>query len=151
MAKRHDPRMHSAEHVLNQTMDRVYGCGRCTSAHIEKKKSKCDYAFSRNLSEAEIEQIEQRISAVIARDLAVTEQFMPRAEAEKDFNLVRLPDSAGDPIRIVRIGDYDACPCSGPHVCSTKELGAFRITSSDWAQGRLRIRFKLGPAPDTDH
>jgi Ser-tRNA(Ala) deacylase AlaX len=37
--KKYDPRMHSAEHILNQTMDRMYQCGRCFNAHIERKKS----------------------------------------------------------------------------------------------------------------
>ena len=41
--KQTDPRMHSAEHILNQTMVQMYDCGRCFSAHIERKKSKCDY------------------------------------------------------------------------------------------------------------
>jgi len=40
MKKKFDPRMHSAEHILNQTMDRIYQCGRCFNAHIEQKKSK---------------------------------------------------------------------------------------------------------------
>ena len=38
MAKQIDPRMHSAEHILNQAMGRLLGCSRCVSAHIEKKK-----------------------------------------------------------------------------------------------------------------
>jgi hypothetical protein len=39
--------MPSAEHILNQTMDRMFGCGRCFAAHIERQKSKCDYHFER--------------------------------------------------------------------------------------------------------
>ena len=38
-----DPHMHTAEHILNQTVVRFLGCERCFSAHIEKKKSKCHY------------------------------------------------------------------------------------------------------------
>lgn len=34
MNKHTDPRMHSAEHILNQTMIQLYGCGRCFAAHI---------------------------------------------------------------------------------------------------------------------
>ena len=34
-------------------------------------------------------------------------------EADKLFNLSSLPDDAGDTLRIIRIGDYDACPCRG--------------------------------------
>ena len=50
---------------------------------------------------------------------------------------------AGDKIRIIRIGDYDACPCSGLHVSSTNEIGTFKIISTDHNEGVLRVRFKL--------
>jgi len=57
MKKEIDPKMHSAEHILNQTMVRMFSCGRCFRAHIEKKKSKCDYHFDRPLTEQEMRQI----------------------------------------------------------------------------------------------
>ena len=38
--------MHTAEHILNQTMVRMFNCGRSKNAHIERKKSKCDYLLS---------------------------------------------------------------------------------------------------------
>ena len=34
------PPMHTAEHILNQTMVRMFGCPRSRNAHIEKKKNK---------------------------------------------------------------------------------------------------------------
>lgn len=141
--KQYDPKMHSAEHIANQTMDRMFHSGRCFSAHIEKKKSKLDYHFDRPLRDEETAELETRINAIIDADLPVTEDFMPREEAEKTFNLGRLPEDAGDNIRIVRIGDYDACPCIGPHVKSTGEIGRFRIISTSFEDGVLRIRYKL--------
>ena len=54
MKKQYDPRMHSAEHILNQTMVRLLHTDRSFSAHIEKKKSKCDYRFDRKLTDEEI-------------------------------------------------------------------------------------------------
>jgi Ser-tRNA(Ala) deacylase AlaX len=140
-----DPRMHSAEHILNQTMTRMFHTGRCFSAHIEKKKSKCDYRFDRPLEDEEIRRLEDKVNEVIRFDLAVHETFMAREEAEKAFNLQRLPDEAGDRIRIVKVGDYDACPCIGPHVPSTSEIGQFRIGSVSFEEGVLRIRFRLSP------
>ena len=62
MKKKTDPRMHSAEHILNQTMDRMFGCGRCFSAHIERRKSKCDYHFDRGLTAEEIAEIQDRVN-----------------------------------------------------------------------------------------
>jgi len=145
MDKKYDPRMHSAEHILNQTMDRVFGCGRSFSTHLEKKKSKCDYHFDRPLTTSEIADIESRVNTVIASNAAVREEYLPRSEAERSFNLQRLPEDAGDSIRIIRIGDYDACPCIGGHVENTLEIGSFRIISSDFANGVMRVRFKLDP------
>ena len=141
--KQYNPQMHSAEHILNQTMIRMFNCGRSFSNHIEKKKSKCDYHFSRNLSAAEIEGIERRVNEVIQQDLQVIEEFYLKDAAEMMFNLAKLPEDVGERIRVIRIGDYDACPCSGVHVSHTKEIGNFKIISTSFEEGVLRVRFKL--------
>jgi alanyl-tRNA synthetase len=143
MAKTIDPPMHTAEHLLNRTMVRMFGCGRCFSAHIEKKKSKCDYRFERPLNAEEIRQIEAMVNEMVAANLPVTESYQDRKAAEFDFDLARLPDVSEERIRIVSIGGYDDCPCSGPHVSFTGEIGRFQITTTDFADGVLRIRFKL--------
>ena len=56
------PPMHTTEHILNQTMIRLFGCGRAVSAHIERKKSKLDFRFQREPEESEINQIEQQVN-----------------------------------------------------------------------------------------
>lgn len=143
MPKVYDPRMHSAEHLLNQTMVRMFACGRSFRMHLEKKKSKCDYHFDRNLTEEEIREIERRVNAIIARDVPVHEEFLTRKDAAAQFDLRRLPDAAGETVRIIHIGDYDACPCIGEHVRTTKEIGSFHIISTSYADNVLRIRFTL--------
>lgn len=143
MTKRYDPRMHTAEHILNQTMDRVFGCGRCINAHIEKKRSKCDFRFDRPLTEAELRDLESRINGVIKADLPVFEEWTSTEKAQAFFNLNRLPKDTGEPIRIVNVGDYDACPCIGSHVSSTAEIGRFQITTTGFENGVLRIRYRL--------
>lgn len=143
MAKEYDPRMHSAEHILNQTMVRMFNRGRSFSNHLERKKSKCDYHFDRNLSPEEIREIEERVNAVVGADMPVQESFQTREEATRQFDLGTLPDQAGEQIRIISIGDYDACPCLGQHVNTTREIGTFRIVSTSFEGGILRLRFKL--------
>lgn len=134
---------HTAEHLLNQTMVRMFGCGRAVSAHVERKKSKCDYRLSSDLTDAQRIELEQRMNEIIAKHLPVTCDYMPFEEAEKVFDLSKLPaDTAGD-LRIVRIGDYDACPCVGAHVANTSELGTFKLLSSSFENGVCRIRWKL--------
>ena len=145
MKKNIDPRMHSAEHILNQTMDRMFNCGRCFNAHIEKKKSKCDYRFDRPLSQTEVQEIQTQVNRIIAADLPVTEINISKSEALANYNTDKLPDDSGDTIRIVQIGDYDACPCIGAHVKSFAEISGFQITSASFDKGVLRIRFKLIP------
>jgi Ser-tRNA(Ala) deacylase AlaX len=143
MKKTYDPRMHSAEHLLNQTMVRLFDCGRCFSAHIEKKKSKCDYHFQRPLKEEEVRDVESRVNQVIRANLPVTEELVSLEEAEAQVNLERLPEDTEGKIRIIKIGDYDACPCIGPHVNKTSDIGRFRITTTSFEDGVLRIRYKL--------
>ena len=135
--------MHTAEHILNQTMVRMFGCGRSFSNHLERKKSKCDYRFDRPLTPEEESEIERRVNKVLTSHLDVTEETVSREEATKEFDLDRLPDYSGEKIRIVRVGDYDACPCIGEHVKNTREVGVFVFGSSSFGNGILRIRFKL--------
>jgi len=141
-----DPHMHTAEHILNQTMVRLLGCERCFSAHIEKKKSKCDYRITKPPNSENMHSIEEQVNRIIRANLPVNAITLPRTEAAQSFDLARLPADAGGAIRIVRVGDYDACPCRGAHVTHTGELGAFRITSWDVNGDVLRIRFKLNRA-----
>ncbi|MCL4549038.1 MAG: hypothetical protein M1495_10745 [Bacteroidetes bacterium] len=141
--KEYYPPMHTAEHLLNGTMDQMFKRGRSFSAHIEKKKSKCDYHFDRDLTPEEIKTIEDKINTVINSDQQVKEEFMKRDDAAKYFSLQRLPEEAGETLRVISIGDYDKCLCSGPHVTSTKEIGGFRIISTGFENGVLRVRFKI--------
>jgi alanyl-tRNA synthetase len=136
-----DPKMHTAEHILNQTMVRLFNTKRCFSAHIEKKKSKCDYRFGRFLTADEILELEKRVNDIIESDLPITFTTIPAEQAKKLYNS-RAPEGDGD-VKIVKIGDYDAISCIGAHVSSTKKIGRFKIISSDFNEGVLRIRYKL--------
>lgn len=139
-----DPRMHTAEHLLNASMVRMFGGRRAFSSHIEKKKSKCDYRFERDLTEGERTELERLVNEAIKADLPVTEEFVEREEAAARFDLGRLPEGAGgEKLRVVKVGSYDACPCIGTHVGSTGEIGGFRVVSTGFADGVLRVRFKL--------
>ncbi len=141
--KNYDPQMHTAEHILNGTMVKLFDVKRSFTNHIEKKKSKCDYYFDRDLTLEEKELVQNSVNEIINRDLSVYEEIIVRSEAEKMFDLSKLPDDAGDNIRIIRVGDYDACPCIGPHVINTKDIGTFVLNTTGYEDGVLRLRFKL--------
>lgn len=137
------PPMHTAEHILNQTMVRMFGCPRSKNAHIERKKSKCDYLLDSCPTDGQVQAIEDKVNEVISQNLPVTVSFMPLSEAGAIVDLSKLPDNVSDTLRIVRVGDYDACACIGAHVSNTSEIGHFRILSHDFADGRWRVRFKV--------
>lgn len=145
MAKTYYEPMHTAEHILNQTMLQLHTKDRSFTTHIERKKSKVDYYYDRDLTEEEKQAIELKVNEVINQHLDVNEKFIHIDKAKNNFNLGRLPENAGENIRIIEIGDYDACPCIGQHVNNTSEIGEFKIVSSSFNEGVLRIRFKLLP------
>ena len=141
--------MHTAEHLLNGIVSRKLGCARAFTTHIEKKKSKIDLKCSRALTETELKETEEEINRILSEDVAVTEELLPRSVAAERYDLGRLPEDAGDTVRIVHIGTYDACPCIGCHVRHLREIeGRFKIVSSDYnaESGVLRIRFKITAA-----
>ena len=134
---------HKAEHLLNQTMVRMFGCERSKNAHIERKKSKINYNLDVCPTQEEIAEIERKMNELIASDMPVTYEFVTRDNIPDGVALDRLPEDASETLRLVRIGNYDICPCIGQHVESTGEIGTFRITSTSFTDGSFRIVFKV--------
>lgn len=141
--KQEYPPMHTTEHVVNRTMVNLFGCGRAVSAHIERKKSKLDFALQTCPEEADIIRIENTVNEVLRRNLPITMEFISQAEAIGRFDMKRLPEEASDTVRIVKVGDYDECLCIGQHVENTSQIGTFKIISHDYQDGIFRMRFKL--------
>jgi Ser-tRNA(Ala) deacylase AlaX len=139
------PPAHTAEHLLNQTMIRLFGCERSYNAHIERKKSKMSFHLDRKPSRQDEKLIEQEMNRLISEDLPVTFEYVTRDNLPEGISLERLPDDASDAIRLVRIGDYDVCPCIGKHVRSTAQIGSFEMLGTNWDEHEhsFRVRFKI--------
>lgn len=134
---------HTAEHILNRTMVDMFGCPRSRNAHVERKKSKCDYELDACPTDDQVTAIEAKVNEVIRRALDVTVRFVTREEAASIVDLSKLPADASETLRIVSVGDYDDCACIGAHVSNTSEIGEFRILSHDFENGRWRLRWKV--------
>lgn len=145
-SKEYNPAMHTAEHILNSVMDKMFHCGRSFNSHIEKRKSKCDYTIRRAPSAKDIAAVERTVNEIIKLNIPVGEEFVGRREADEKYFTGKLPESAGEKIRIITIGNFDACPCIGQHVSNTSEIGRFSISSADYNEGVLRVRFVLDQA-----
>ena len=137
------PPAHTAEHLLNQVMIRLFGCERSYNAHIERKKSKMSFYLDHKPTRQEEKEIEREMLRLIDEDLPVTFEFVRRDEIPAGVKLDRLPDDASETLRLVRIGDYDICACAGDHVANTREIPHFKIISHDFADGTWRVRFRL--------
>lgn len=134
---------HTAEHLLNQVMVRMFGCERSKNAHIERRKSKINYTLEQEPTPEQIAEIERQMNNLIAQDLPVTYEFVHRNQVPQGIALDKLPQEASEMLRIVRIGDFDICPCIGQHVVSTGEIDFFHITSTSFCDHSFRIVFKV--------
>ena len=151
------PPAHTAEHLLNQLMMRMFGCERSRNAHVERKKSKISYILDRKPDRKEEKEIEDHMNELIREDLPVTFEYVTRVELEgmimdadpdspdSKLSLDRLPADSSDTIRLVRIGDFDVCPCIGKHVRSTGQIGRFEMLGTNWDEHTksFRVRFKI--------
>lgn len=139
------PPAHTAEHLLNQVMIRLFGCDRSYNAHIERKKSKMSFYLDHKPTRQEEKEIEREMQRLIDEDLPVTFEYVSRDEVPAEVNVERLPDDASDTLRLVRIGDYDVCLCIGKHVRSTSQIGRFEMLGTNWDEHEhsFRVRFKI--------
>ena len=85
------------------------------------------------------------MNELIAEDLPVNYEFVKREDLPPEIDQERLPADASDTIRLVRIGDYDVCPCIGKHVRSTAQIGRFELLGTNWDEQErsFRVRFKI--------
>ena len=139
------PPAHTAEHLLTQVMIRLFGCERSYNAHIERKKSKMSFHVDHKPTRQEEKEIEREMQRLIAEDLPVTFEVVKLSEMPEGVRVDRLPDDVSDSIRLVRIGDYDVCPCIGKHVRSTSQIGRFEMLGTNWDEQErsFRVRFKI--------
>jgi len=139
------PPAHTVEHLLNQVMVRMFGCERSYNAHIERKKSKMSFIIDHKPTRQEEKSIEQQMNQLIEEDLPVTYEYVSRNDIPNEVKLNRLPDEASETVRLVRIGNFDVCPCIGKHVRSTSQIGKFEMLGSNWdeASHSFRVRFKI--------
>ena len=139
------PPAHTAEHLLNQVMIRLFGCERSYNAHIERKKSKMSFHVDHKPTRQEEKEIEREMQRLIEEDLPVTFEVVPLSELPEGIRADRLPSDVSDSIRLVRIGDYDICPCIGKHVRSTSQIGRFEMLGTNWDEHEhsFRVRFKI--------
>lgn len=142
------PPAHTAEHLLNQVMIRMFGTERSRNAHIERKKSKMTFILDHKPDRKEEKAIEAEMNRLITEDLPVTYEMVDRNNIPNGVSVDKLPEDASEMLRLVRIGDFDVCLCIGKHVRSTAQIGRFEMLGTNWDEEKhaFRVRFKVIPA-----
>lgn len=142
------PPAHTAEHLLNQVMIRMFGTERSSNAHIERKKSKMTFILDHKPDRKEEKAIEAEMNRLITEDLPVTYEMVDRNNIPDGVSVDKLPEDASEMLRLERIGDFDVCLCIGKHVRSTAQIGRFEMLGTNWDEEKhaFRIRFKVIPA-----
>ncbi len=136
-------RMHTALHLLSVVIPLPV-----TGGAIGAEKGRLD--FDMPDAPEDKEALQERLNTLIARDLAVTEDWITEEELDANPGLVKTmsvqPPRGAGRIRLVRIGtddeQIDLQPCGGTHVARAGEIGAVRIGKVE-KKGRQNRRVSL--------
>ena len=130
---------HSAEHILSGLFHKHFGLDN-VGFHLGRDDVTMD--ISAPLGEKELLFIEGLANEAVYQNVEITSEFpnsdeLPTMEYRAKLDLT-------ENVRIVRIGEYDACACCAPHVRSTGEIGAIKILDYTKLRGGLRIHITAG-------
>jgi alanyl-tRNA synthetase len=139
-ARRHDHlQQHHGQHLLSRAFVDTAAAA-TVSFHLGADL--CSIDLDRLVGDEQVRTAEARANRVIAdaRPVAVTN--VDRATA---LGLgVRVPDEAGDRVRLVDAEGFDRQACSGTHPRRTSEVGSVLVLGQERYKGGTRVRFVCG-------
>jgi threonyl-tRNA synthetase len=127
---------HSCEHVMADAVKRLFPDVQIDVGRTDhSEKFQYDFRVARPFTPDDLEQIEKEMQKILAEKSGFTREVMSRDEARRFFQekgeelkISRLDDiPQGEDITVFRHGEF-ADLCRGPHVRSTEQIGAFKLT-----------------------
>ncbi|PHY09495.1 MAG: alanine--tRNA ligase [Nitrosarchaeum sp.] len=139
---------HTSTHILNSSARNVLGSWVWQhSAFKEADHARLDITHHSQLSENEINEIENVANSIIKKDIPVSIDNFDRGTAEKKYGF-KIYQGGVVPVKLVRIisiGDFDVEACGGTHVKKTGDIEIIKITKTKRIQdGVVRIEFVSG-------
>ena len=137
-------RTHTALHVLCAVVWRDYGA-KVTGANMEPLRGRMDFEFE-NLSGELVREIEAACNVEVEAARPTRVDFLERADADRDPDLIRNKVSLLPPairvVRVVGIDGLDLQADGGTHVANTSEVGRIRVTGYE-SKGRINKRIRI--------
>jgi len=137
--KPNEGRLQTAEHILARTLERKFQTTKFVISKFAENAGQMEISSETDLRKIDRETLENEVNATIRKNLRVNKYILDRENAEKDFDLNRVPSSVRD-VRIVEIESFDKTPCKDLHVENTREIGFFEIVEVS-KSGKDRYRF----------
>ncbi len=141
--KRNEGRLQTAEHILARTIEHTIPNSKFIISTFDEDSGKIEVYAQTDLRKIDLSKLQSAVNEVIQKNLQVNKCIIQRKEAEKEYDLTRLPPSVKE-IRIIEIEGFDKTPCKDPHVENTSEIGYFEILKvKRTGKDRYRIVFKV--------
>jgi misacylated tRNA(Ala) deacylase len=138
-------RYHTASHVFAAVINHRTGAV-ITGNQIYTDKARDDYSLA-NFDREKLQEYVDEANAILAKGLPVHLYMMPREEAFKIPELVKLKMQLPETIKIIRVVDiegFDEQACGGTHVKNLSEIGKIRVTeTANKGKDNRRIYFVL--------
>jgi Ser-tRNA(Ala) deacylase AlaX len=132
-------RLQTAEHILARTLESMLSDSKFIISRFEEDSGRMEIATKEDLRKFNRTTLEDEVNSIIKKNLRVSKHIMNREDAQKEFDMTRLPSSI-EAVRIVEIEGFDKTPCKDPHVENTSEIGYFEILKVERV-GKDRYRF----------
>lgn len=122
-------RMHTSQHLISGMVFKLYEA-KTVGNQIHAKRSRVDFRPV-TFTEEELKRLETECNAVLETGVDVEISEADREALEKEmggerYMLDMIPQSIRR-LRVVKLGDFDQCPCGGTHVRNLGEIGRMRI------------------------
>ncbi|MFJ1585069.1 alanine--tRNA ligase [Streptomyces sp. NPDC088197] len=139
-------RAHSATHLTHQALRDALGP---TAAQAGSENApgrfRFDFGSPAAVPGTVLTDVEQKINEVLARELDVTAEVLPIAEAKRQGAIAEFGEKYGERVRVVTIGDFSKELCGGTHVHNTAQLGLVKLLGeSSIGSGVRRVEALVG-------